>query len=104
MCRWGCATTDTTYMCKWCGTRFCKACKRGEFGTGFMKDGTWCWQCNQKKCLGKRVEYVPSANKSADGKSARSRSSSRKPGKSSKSTSKSNSNKGAKKKKGKKKK
>ncbi|KAF6025208.1 hypothetical protein EB796_016474 [Bugula neritina] len=50
MCRWGCQTTDTTYMCKWCGTRFCKECLRGEFGTGIMRDSSWCFQCNQKKC------------------------------------------------------
>ncbi|KAF6025431.1 hypothetical protein EB796_016271 [Bugula neritina] len=99
MCRWGCQTTDTTYMCKWCGTRFCKECLRGEFGTGIMRDSSWCFQCNQKKCVGKRVEYVPSAN--SEGKSNKaSRGSNRKTGKTKKPSNKGD----AKKKKGKRKK
>ena len=36
-----------TYMCKWCGTRYCKECLRGAFGTGLMTSPTKCRQCNQ---------------------------------------------------------
>ncbi|XP_041371835.1 uncharacterized protein LOC121385281 [Gigantopelta aegis] len=57
MCRWGCPTTNTTYQCKWCGTRYCKECLRGEF-TGEMKESTECRKCRQKKCQGQRVEFV----------------------------------------------
>lgn len=48
MCRWGCITIDTTYACKWCGTRFCKECFRGEFH-GEMKDEQplVCKKCKQ---------------------------------------------------------
>ena len=56
----------------------------------------------QKRCVGKKVEYVPSANKSADAKSARG--SSRKGGKTSKSSNKAANKTAGKKKKGKKKK
>ncbi|CAD5119467.1 DgyrCDS8073 [Dimorphilus gyrociliatus] len=58
MCRWGCLTTDTTYMCKWCGTRYCRECLRGDF-YGQMKESNICRKCNQKRCQGKRVEYYP---------------------------------------------
>ncbi|XP_064644172.1 uncharacterized protein LOC135497993 isoform X2 [Lineus longissimus] len=56
MCRFGCTTTNTTYMCKWCGTRYCRECLHGEF-TGEMKEENWCRVCNQR-CQGKKVEYV----------------------------------------------
>ncbi|KAK6490734.1 cGMP-gated cation channel alpha-1-like [Huso huso] len=45
-------------MCKWCGTRYCKECGRGDF-TGVMKSPDKCRKCFQKKCQGQRVEYVP---------------------------------------------
>lgn len=60
MCRWGCTTTNTTYMCKWCGTRYCRECLHGDF-VGLMKESTHCRICNQKRCQGNRVEYVPRA-------------------------------------------
>lgn len=69
MCRWGCITIDTvsnistticislnldfdskikTYQCKWCGTRFCAECLRGDFN-GEMKPGETlqCKKCKQ---------------------------------------------------------
>lgn len=71
MCRWGCSTTDTviflfklffnislaftnfllvkTYACKWCGTRFCMECRKGDF-YGEMKvtkDTIICKKCKQ---------------------------------------------------------
>ncbi|XP_046570242.1 uncharacterized protein LOC124278558 [Haliotis rubra] len=58
MCRWGCTTTSTTYQCKWCGTRFCKECLRGDFYGEMFEPGK-CRRCNQKRCQGVRVEYVP---------------------------------------------
>ncbi|RNA37119.1 hypothetical protein BpHYR1_045300 [Brachionus plicatilis] len=64
MCRWGCPTTDTTHACKWCGTRFCLECHRGDFN-GEMKvtkDATICRKCKQTGCVGPRVEYFPSKN------------------------------------------
>ncbi|CAG5118435.1 unnamed protein product [Candidula unifasciata] len=57
MCRWGCSEVTTTFMCKWCGTRYCKACLRGEF-PGLMREPTTCAQCKQNKCQGQRVETV----------------------------------------------
>eukprot|EP00057_Strongylocentrotus_purpuratus_P003441 XP_003726654.1 PREDICTED: uncharacterized protein LOC100893749 [Strongylocentrotus purpuratus] len=105
MCRWGCPTVDTTYMCKWCGTRYCRACLRGEF-TGVMLEPARCRKCNQKKCQGERVEYVasklpPSTDKKGRGMSSKSSRSS----KSAKSSKSSKSKKGsAKRKSGKKKK
>ena len=33
-------------MCKWCGTRYCKECLKGDF-TGEMKEPTKCRVCNQ---------------------------------------------------------
>ncbi|KAI8495757.1 PREDICTED: cGMP-gated cation channel alpha-1-like [Branchiostoma belcheri] len=58
MCRWGCTTTDTSYMCRYCGTRYCKECLHGEF-PGEMKAPDICRMCNQPNCQGQRVEYVP---------------------------------------------
>ncbi|CAH8857450.1 unnamed protein product [Trichobilharzia szidati] len=49
-------------MCKWCGTRFCKVCLIGDF-QGKMTSEDHCFVCNQIKCIGKRVEYVPSKMK-----------------------------------------
>ncbi|GFN76886.1 hypothetical protein PoB_000339200 [Plakobranchus ocellatus] len=57
MCRWGCAEFNSTFMCKWCGTRYCRECLKGEY-TGLMKDSTTCAKCHQKKCQGQRVEAV----------------------------------------------
>ncbi|XP_072019962.1 uncharacterized protein [Amphiura filiformis] len=57
MCRWGCPLTNTTFMCKYCGTRYCKDCLRGEF-YGLMIENNRCRICNQKKCQGDRVEFV----------------------------------------------
>ncbi|BFZ19903.1 hypothetical protein BsWGS_22942 [Bradybaena similaris] len=57
MCRWGCSEVTTTFMCKWCGTRFCRACLRGEF-PGQMKEATTCAKCKQNKCQGQKVETV----------------------------------------------
>ncbi|XP_076820617.1 uncharacterized protein LOC143465957 [Clavelina lepadiformis] len=58
MCRWGCVYNDTTYMCRFCGTRFCNDCLKGEF-VGLMRAEGHCRKCNQESCVGKRVEYVP---------------------------------------------
>ncbi|KAK3792140.1 hypothetical protein RRG08_055403 [Elysia crispata] len=57
MCRWGCPENNSTFMCKWCGTRYCRECLKGEY-TGLMKDSTTCAKCHQKKCQGQRVEGV----------------------------------------------
>uniref|UniRef100_A0A1I8GZL1 G_PROTEIN_RECEP_F1_2 domain-containing protein n=2 Tax=Macrostomum lignano TaxID=282301 RepID=A0A1I8GZL1_9PLAT len=65
MCRWGCSLVDTTYMCKWCGTRFCKECLLGDF-YGRMKEPGQCRVCNQKRCQGKRVEFVTKPRDPAD--------------------------------------
>lgn len=35
-----------TYMCKFCGTRYCKECLRGDF-TGLMLGASRCRICNQ---------------------------------------------------------
>ncbi|XP_011423952.2 uncharacterized protein [Magallana gigas] len=67
MCRWGCALPNTTYMCKWCGTRYCKECLKGEF-TGEMKEPNKCRVCNQVRCQGIRVEYVPRPKTEEDDK------------------------------------
>ncbi|XP_055892473.1 uncharacterized protein LOC129927425 [Biomphalaria glabrata] len=57
MCRWGCEAFNSTFMCKWCGTRYCRECLKGEF-TGAMKESTHCVKCNQKRCQGQKVETV----------------------------------------------
>ncbi|XP_078487456.1 uncharacterized protein LOC101242297 [Ciona intestinalis] len=67
MCRWGCVYNDTTYMCRFCGTRFCNDCLKGEF-YGLMKEASHCRQCNQVQCLGRRVEYVAGKGPSAEAK------------------------------------
>ncbi|CAH8548549.1 unnamed protein product [Schistosoma guineensis] len=90
MCRWGCQANDTTYMCKWCGTRFCKVCLVGDF-QGKMKAEDHCFVCNQLRCIGKRVEYVPSTKKpeTKSIKKGGARKSKKKTGKSAKKTGKS---------------
>ncbi|CAL1540000.1 unnamed protein product [Lymnaea stagnalis] len=57
MCRWGCPAFNSTFMCKWCGTRYCKECMRGEFA-GNMKESAICAKCHQKRCQGQKVEGV----------------------------------------------
>ncbi|KAL8608020.1 hypothetical protein ACOMHN_023836 [Nucella lapillus] len=57
MCRWGCDSTNTTFMCKWCGTWFCRLCLRGAY-KGVMEEPLKCRVCFQKKCQGARVDYV----------------------------------------------
>ncbi|KAL4228462.1 hypothetical protein ACF0H5_011509 [Mactra antiquata] len=103
MCRWGCTTTNTTYMCKWCGTRYCKECLRGDF-VGLMVEATQCRVCLQKKCQGVRVEYVPRAKDDDDAGGNKKRGMSARSSRSAKSakSSKSKSAKGSKKKSGKK--
>ncbi|XP_025082498.1 uncharacterized protein LOC112557084 [Pomacea canaliculata] len=113
MCRWGCPTTNTTFMCKWCGTWFCKECLRGAY-VGVATETLKCRVCNQAKCQGTKVDFLlrppPSAEDSGNKKggksasSAKSRSAS--PSKSAKvsKSSKSKGKKGGKKKAGKKKK
>ena len=98
MCRWGCPTVDTvsstldvrspggqdarwltftdrsfrfsfqTFACKWCGTRFCLECLRGDF-VGEMKSTKdlplTCRKCKQPNCQGRRVEFA--AAKQTDG-------------------------------------
>ncbi|XP_059164462.1 uncharacterized protein LOC131947300 isoform X2 [Physella acuta] len=44
-------------MCKWCGTRYCRECLKGEF-TGQMREAVICAKCNQKNCQGQKVETV----------------------------------------------
>ncbi|WAR18145.1 hypothetical protein MAR_032739 [Mya arenaria] len=73
MCRWGCTTTNTTYMCKWCGTRYCRECLRGDF-LGLMPEPTHCRICNQKRCQGNRIEYVPRSKDEVDPKAQKSKS------------------------------
>ena len=103
MCRWGCSLTNTTYMCKWCGTRYCKECLKGEF-YGEMKEATKCRICNQPRCQGQRVEYVPRPNKpeEEDSKNKRGSSSRSRSAKSAKSAKSKKSGKGSAKKKKKK--
>jgi hypothetical protein len=64
MCRWGCYNYESvrllfgfieinfvflkTYMCKFCGTRYCSDCLRGDF-YGLMKEPDHCRKCNQVK-------------------------------------------------------
>lgn len=70
MCRWGCPTTDTSYQCRWCGTRFCLECKKGDYN-GEMKttkESSFCKKCKQANCIGPRVEYVPPKNQGKNGK------------------------------------
>ncbi|CAF1589836.1 unnamed protein product [Adineta ricciae] len=57
MCRWGCPDYESTYMCKFCGTRYCSECLHGDFH-GLMTQPDHCRKCNQFKCQGKRVEVV----------------------------------------------
>ncbi|XP_074653240.1 uncharacterized protein LOC141907483 [Tubulanus polymorphus] len=66
MCRWGCQTVSTTYMCKWCGTRYCKECMKGDFA-GPMLDPLKCRVCNQVKFQGVRVECVTGHRKETEG-------------------------------------
>nr|VZI11290.1 unnamed protein product [Spirometra erinaceieuropaei] len=70
MCRWGCQEVDTVYMCKYCGTRFCCFCLRGEF-KGTMEEAGHCPVCNQKKCSGPRVERPPLAFRKKDSNGAK---------------------------------
>lgn len=74
-------------MCKWCGTRYCKECLRGDF-TGEMKEPTICRKCNQPKCQGQKVEFVIRPKSEEDGKDKKrgASSRSRSPTKSAKST------------------
>ena len=53
-----------TFQCKWCGTRFCRECLKGDF-KGDMKDETplICQKCKQPNCQGKKVEFVQGAKK-----------------------------------------
>ncbi|XP_053372480.1 uncharacterized protein LOC128546246 [Mercenaria mercenaria] len=95
MCRWGCTTTNTTYMCKWCGTRYCRECLHGDF-VGLMTEATQCRICNQKKCQGNRVEYVPRPKDEVDPKAAKTRGSSSSRTRSAKSSAKSSRSKSAK--------
>lgn len=64
MCRWGCPDYESvgqirfdararssisvlqTYMCKFCGTRYCSECLHGDF-YGLMDEADHCRKCNQ---------------------------------------------------------
>ncbi|XP_076820619.1 uncharacterized protein LOC143465958 isoform X2 [Clavelina lepadiformis] len=50
MCKWFCVFNDTTYMCRFCGTRFCNECLRGNF-YGTMKTKAHCRVCKQANVL-----------------------------------------------------
>ncbi|XP_064595361.1 uncharacterized protein LOC135461981 [Liolophura sinensis] len=101
MCRWGCTTTHTTYMCKWCGTRYCKECLRGDF-IGKMFEASRCRKCNHPKCQGQRVEYVPTVNTEDEKNGTSSRARSKSPSKSARSAKSAKSAKSSKKNSGKK--
>ena len=59
MCRWDyCLAIGTTFMCKYCGTRFCCECLRGDF-IGLMPTPDKCFVCNQDNCQGEMVELPP---------------------------------------------
>ena len=59
MCRWGvCREINTVYMCRFCGTRFCSACLRGDF-PGAMYYPDLCRICKQQECRGRLVEKSP---------------------------------------------
>lgn len=56
MCRWGkCPDINTVYMCKFCGTRYCHSCLRGDF-PGKMYYPDLCRICKQPYCRGRLVE------------------------------------------------
>lgn len=56
MCRWGnCPDINTVYMCKFCGTRYCHTCLRGDF-PGLMYYPDLCRICKQSYCRGRLVE------------------------------------------------
>ncbi|KAI0207785.1 hypothetical protein LSAT2_007527 [Lamellibrachia satsuma] len=57
MCYWGCEGLNTTYMCKWCGVRFCTNCGRGAY-VGVSANPTRCRVCNQPRFRGKCVDCV----------------------------------------------
>ncbi|KAL3314751.1 hypothetical protein Ciccas_006626 [Cichlidogyrus casuarinus] len=44
------------FHCKFCGTRFCNSCLRGEF-KGEMKSPGICKMCNQSDCVGKELTF-----------------------------------------------
>ncbi|VDD75662.1 unnamed protein product [Mesocestoides corti] len=59
MCVWGhCTETDTTQRCKFCGTKFCTACGRGDF-LGSADNFDKCYVCQAKN---KFMEQVPNPN------------------------------------------
>ena len=52
-------------MCKWCGTRYCRECLKGDFN-GLKKEPGICKACNQGRCQGKKVEVYPPRESSPD--------------------------------------
>ncbi|XP_076455674.1 uncharacterized protein LOC143290227 [Babylonia areolata] len=71
MCRWGCESMNTTFMCKWCGTWFCRECLRGAY-PGLAKEALTCRVCNQKKCQGTKVDFLIRQPVTDDGKGGKS--------------------------------
>ncbi|KAL8591138.1 hypothetical protein ACOMHN_063762 [Nucella lapillus] len=89
MCRWGCESMTSTFMCKWCGTWFCRECLRGAY-EGLAREALTCRVCNQKKCQGTKVDFLVRQPADDDaggkkGKSASARGRSASPSKSAKS-------------------
>lgn len=62
MCRFGtCPEENTVYMCRFCGTRFCIVCLRGEF-KGYMYFPDLCRVCRQRGSRGRLVEKNPDSD------------------------------------------
>ena len=56
MCVWGhCLETDTTQRCRFCGTKICTACLRGDF-VGVATDLERCMVCRSGN---KFLEAIP---------------------------------------------
>ncbi|XP_031558204.1 uncharacterized protein LOC116294693 [Actinia tenebrosa] len=66
MCYWGCIENNMMYKCKYCGTRYCKACKKGAFYGEMITENT-CRICNQPRCQGERI-VIQSLKKPQDDK------------------------------------
>lgn len=66
MCRWGyCTALDSVFMCKFCGTRYCNVCLRGDYaGVQYYPD--LCRVCRQSYCRGKQVEKSQTDQRSAN--------------------------------------
>ncbi|KXJ12450.1 hypothetical protein AC249_AIPGENE8446 [Exaiptasia diaphana] len=78
MCYWGCIENNMMYKCKYCGTRYCKSCKRGAFYGEMFTENT-CRVCNQPRCQGEKIPIqttIKRDNKSKNDKNKKGKSSS----------------------------